>query len=245
MKQIVLLLCLLYSISYAQEKEENISPADLTQVKTFLWAQAGNENSTLSGGFSGNLTSTVNYLALLQYTQSYNRDEERNDNIRFRLFVVDKVDIGVIDSIGLSVDYIDISKNISIKDSQMVAYGAIVKIDTGLAWLDLFPNIAYVTSETTLRDDEDIKSNGYQLNIFASIYLDTKGKYLMLLPQYTNTTYTETKKMEIEYGQPLSSDMKWWFNTTLSYEEDRLYDDGNTEDLDAVKTVKLGVIYYF
>ena len=243
MKLFVLLLFLVNSAIYAENKV--ISPADLTQVKTFLWAQTGNENSTLSGGFSGNLTSSMNYLALLQYTRSYDRDEEQNDNLRFRLFGVDKVDFGVIDSIGISIDYININENISIKKSQMIAYGAIVKIDTGFAWLDIFPNIAYVTSKTTLKDNEEIKAYGYQLNIFASIYLDTAGKYLMLLPQYTNTTYTENKKMEVEYGQPLSDDMRLWFNTTISYEEETLNYNGVEKNLDAVKTVKLGVIYYF
>jgi len=242
MKLLILFLFLVNSVIYAED--EVISPADLTQVKTFLWAQTGNKNSTLSGGFSGNLTSSMNYLALIQYTRSYDRKEEQNDNLRFRLFGVDKVDFGVIDSIGISIDYIDLD-NTTISNSNMVAYGAIFKIATGLKWLDIFPNIAYVTSKTQLKDGEEIKSDGYQLNIFASIYLDTLGKYLMVLPQYTNTKYTQTKKMEFEYGQPLSNDMKWWFNTTLSYEEDSVNYNRVTENLDTIKTIKLGVIYYF
>jgi len=243
MQKIALALLLLWSLSYAEQS--TISPADLTQVKTFLWGQLGNEEYTLSGGLSGNITPTLNYLALLQYSRSYDRGDDKSDNLRVRLFGVDKVNFGFIDSVGVSIDYIDIEKNVAIKDSQLVAYGAIVKIDTGVNWLDIFPNIAYVTSKTRLEDGEDIQSDGYQVNLFASVYLDTKGKYLMLLPQYTNTKYTEIKKMEMEYGQPLSTDMKWWFNTTLTYEENKLEYNGVSEELDPLKSIKVGVIYYF
>jgi len=234
--------------------DKTVDPADLTQVNTFLWAQGGNNDYTITGGVAGNITEDISYLGLLEHSRSWKRDfGNKDDKTRVRLFGVHNVDWGFISAVGLSADYIHGHKNKhtdggNIK-SNMQAYGVIAKIETGLDWLSLYPNIAYVNSKVSLdgspRGDFKLNSEGYQANLFASIYLDDKGKYLMVQPQYTNTKHFENQKIEVSYGQPISSDKKWWVDVKAGYEKDKAKFNNTSHNLDSQSTIKLGLSYYF
>lgn len=232
------LLALVTFPSFAEENQPD--PADLTQTNTFVWGQVGNKDYTLTGGIAGNFTEKFSYLGLLEHSRTWKRDSgEANDNTRARLFGTQDVEWSAISKIGLSVDYIKGHKDTAFDTT---AAGAIAKVETGLDWLALFPNLAYV--EINSRTDSSLKSKGYQANLFASIYIDEEGKYLMVQPQYTNTEYVDVKKLEVSYGQPLSSDGKLWADLKIGYTKTsgkKLLAGLSDSD----KQIKAGVSYYF
>jgi len=226
-----LTLALAPNLVLAEEAQPD--PADLTQTNTFLWGQAGNKDYTLTGGIAGNLTENFSYLGLLEHTRSYDRNDEKSDNTRARLFGTQNVDWGFMSKVGVSVDYI--TNHTSGLD--LLAVGGIAKVETGLDWLALFPNLAYVKAK-----DNNNSESGYQANLFASIYLDDAGKYLMLQPQYTNLNdKMTTKKLEVSYGQPLSNDGKWWGDVKVGHTSTHV----NGHKLDDDNQIKAGVSYYF
>ncbi|OAN10930.1 hypothetical protein A3K86_18270 [Photobacterium jeanii] len=223
-------------------EEHQPDPADLTQTNTFIWAQAGNKDYTVTGGIAGSLTSKFNYLGLFEHSRSWKRDTgNANDSTRARLFGTQDVNWGAISKVGASVDYI---KGHNDTPLDTLAVGAIAKVETGLDWLALYPNLAYV--ELSARDSQiKNKSKGYQANLFASIYLDESGQYLMLQPQYTSTEYIDVKKMEVSYGLPLSESGKLWADIKLGYTRTSGKKALSKAAFDSDKQVKAGVSYYF
>jgi len=242
MKNIILFLIICVGVLMAED--EVISPADLTQVKSFAWLETGSREFTARAGFSGEFTKDFKYLALIGHTRSYERGDEKDDKTRVRLFAVHKVSWEPISYVGASIDYIKSYDNNLIDNANTTAYGTIAKIETGVEWIVLFPNVAYITSDVTFKDNKKLKSKGYLLNLFASIYLDRNGKYIMLQPQYSNTEYLDTKKIEVSYGQPISNDMKWWLTFKAGYEKNEI-DYLGIKDSDTKEELKIGLIYYF
>ncbi|CAG23812.1 hypothetical protein PBPRB1967 [Photobacterium profundum SS9] len=237
-------LLMMVTSSAAVMAEAPPDPADLTQTNTFLWGQTGNNDYTLTGGVAGKLSQDFSYLGLIEHTRTWKRDSKNvNDNTRVRLFGVQSVDFGVISSIGASVDYIEGHKS----GLDTTALGLIGKVETSIDWLALYPNIAYVSLDM---DSGGIKgkSEGYQANLFASVYLGDDGKYLSIAPQYMNTQYINVKKLEVTYGAPISIDGRWWFDVKGGYTRtEAIVNTGiaKLNVIDSDKTIKIGVAYYF
>ena len=246
-----IILVLLLSLPLLAD-EKDVDPANLTQVNTFVFTQLGNEEATLMGGLSGTITNDLSYLILLEYARTHDRDfDDKNDRGRARVFGVHQVDNNVISAIGVSIDYIKVAKKVdgngNFLESSTQAYGVIAKVETGLAWLSIYPNVAYVN--TTIKgfngNDFNLDSNGYLLNLFASIYLNEEGRYLMLQPQYTDTKYVKIKKIEVSYGEPISTNKRWWVELRVAYEENKI-DSGTLESSSNSKSmINLGLAYYF
>ncbi|USD67174.1 hypothetical protein [Vibrio sp. SCSIO 43136] len=222
--------------TFAMAETTEPDPADLTATNTFAWAQAGNKDYTLTGGIAGSVTPTFSYLGLLEHTRSYEQRDghkDKSNSTRARLFGTQDVEWNVISKVGASLDYI---YNHTSK-TELIAVGAIAKVETGLDWLAIFPNLAHVTAK-----GDGYSETGYQANMFASIYLDDAGKYLMLQPQYTNVADKMTiKKFEVSYGQPLSADGLWWGDIKAGYENEHVMGVRTKEE----GTLKAGVSYYF
>ena len=265
----MILVAALASAPLMANENKKVDPSDLTQVNTFLWTQGGyatagkgddkvsGTNMTITGGVAGSITEDISYLGLLEHTRTSKRDfENKDDKTRVRLFGVHSVDWGFISAVGLSADYIHGHKKTDVGGqnlkSNTQAYGVIAKVETGLDWLSLYPNLAYISSKTTISNagstfDGDLKSDGYQATLYASIKIDNNGKYMMLEPQYTDTKHFSTQKFEVSYGQPVSSDKKWWVDVKAGYEKGELKDGVLNSNFksDAQSTVKVGLAYYF
>ncbi|SON52390.1 hypothetical protein [Vibrio tapetis] len=237
MKKLLLATGLTFALApnLVMAEETQIDPADVTQTNTFLWGQAGNKDYTLTGGIAGNLTEKFNYLGLLEHSRSYQQAEDHEDtanSTRARLFGTQDVEWNVISKVGVSVDYI---KNHT-GDFDLVAIGAIAKVETGLDWLAIFPNLAHVTLSK-----DNASETGYQANLIASVYLDDAGKYLMIQPQYTNVNDKMTiKKFELSYGQPLSNNGLWWGDIKVAHTSTHVMGQKSDDN-----QIKAGVSYYF
>ena len=205
---------------YAADQSDAPDPADLTRPNTFIWIQGGASNNEtnetksssgigkVTGGVAGQLGSNASYLGLLE--QSF--DNKGTANTRGRLFTTFDTGNSVLSKLGFSVDYIRHAKT---KDST-TALGVIGKLETPYNWLTFFPNLAAVQFESTSGNNPQ-KSRGYQFNLFSSLYLNDKGLYAMVAPQYTSLKDITIKKMEVSLGAPLTADNATWWDIKTSY----------------------------
>lgn len=236
------LLSALSSTSIAGENSEKSKPdpANLTAPNTFTGLHADNKEVALSLGLAGH-AGDYKYLGMLEHKSTYERsNEEKNDRTRARLFGVKAVDWGVVSDVGASVDYI---KSTQKNGTDILALGAIAKVNTGLNWMSFFPNLAYV--EIKKNGTPSIKETGIQTNLFTSIYLDQNGSYLGLNPSYTKTEDVEIKKLEVSLGTPLTSNAKLWGeikatynNTDVTFNNLTLVDDNDNR-------IQASIYYYF
>ena len=238
---------LLMSHSASANEEGQPDPADLTRPKTFIWAQTGGSkveaggkyNRTgvfkISGGLSGNFSETAQYMGLLEQ----NFDKKGTANTRGRLFTTFDTGNSVMSKVGLSVDYISHAKT----KNTTTALGVIGRVETPWEWVTFYPNLAAVEAKMGKKDDK-VKSKGYQFNLFTSLYLNDKGMYSMLMPQYTKLKDATVKKMEVTMGAPLTADAKTWWDVKVGYTrtEGKKKLAGNTSD---GTELMVGVSHYF
>ena len=236
---------ILMSHSVSANEADQPDPADLTRPKTFVWAQAGYSKDKIkgeksystgvgkiTGGLSGNFTEKAQYMGLLE--QGF--DRKGAANTRGRLFTTFDTGNSVMSRVGLSVDYIRHAKT---KDTT-AAVGVIGKFDA-TEWLAFYPNLAAVEAKVGATKE---KSKGYQFNLFTSVYLNDKGMYSMIMPQYTDLKDVTVKKLEVSLGAPLTADAKTWWDVKVGYTKNEGKKRLATFESDGAELL-FGVSHYF
>ena len=245
---VVIALYVLVSCSLLHaDQQPSPDPADLTSAQSFIWAQGGmssakadgNRTSTgvgkLTGGISGAFNESSQYLGLLE--QGFNNDGTADT--RGRLFTVFDTGNNLVSNIGVSVDYI---RNAKSKDTT-TAFGIIGKVETPVDWMTIFPNLALVESKIK-GEGQNLKSKGYQFNLFNSFYIGDSGLYSMVSPQYTKLNDLSTKKLEISFGGPLTDSGQTWWDIKAGYTKfkgKRLLRGARAEEADLM----VGISHYF
>ncbi|MCW7556353.1 hypothetical protein NX722_27715 [Endozoicomonas gorgoniicola] len=209
------------SHSVSADEADQPDPADLTRPQTFIWVQGGGSETKadgktrtgigrISGGLSGQFSETSQYLGLLE--QEF--DKKGTANTRGRLFTTFDTGNSLVSKMGFSIDYIRHAK----KKDTTTALGVIGKVETPWEWVSIYPNIAAVETETKKGPKGDkVKSRGYQFTMFTSLYLNEKGMYSMIAPEYAKLKDVTIKKVEVSLGAPITEDAKTWWDVKLTY----------------------------
>lgn len=227
--------------SFAEDKAPN--PADLTAANTFGAIQVGGDkdNKFVGGmfGIAGQYSEGNIFLGMVEHRGSTDAD---NLYTRARYFQILDTEVNLFPQVGFSIDY---NKAYGPKeaggDIDTVALGVIGKLDTGMDWLTLYPNVGAVEVKF-----DGVKSRGYIANLFASIYMGDDGSYLMLQPQSTITKDINIYKFEVAYGAPMNDKGTLWWEAKAGYtktELDSKYLEGKHKDSNT--EVLLGLYYYF
>ncbi|WP_202910150.1 hypothetical protein [Vibrio coralliirubri] len=232
----------------ARGAEDAPDPSDLTKVNSFLWGQASNKNDLkVNLGLAGAFSEGNNYMALIEH--NYNT-KEKADNSRLRYFQVLDTGLTALPQAGVSIDYM---RGWGKNSSDLVAIGTIGKVATPWESFTLFPNVAYVTGNAK-HDAGKIDTTGYQANLYGSLSISDWGQYIMFQPQYMHLDSKQNQtgakvpvdisKMKTVYGQPFTSDGKWWFDVTHEYTNTQTKEKIEDKSLNEHR-FEFGVAYYF
>lgn len=214
------------------------NPADLTSANTFAAVQVGGDkdNKFVGGtfGIAGQYSDGNIFLGMVEHRGTTDAD---NLYTRARYFQVLDTEMSLFPQVGFSIDYNKayMPKEVG-GDLETIALGVIGKLDTGLDWLALYPNIGAVEVK-----NGDYSSRGYIANLFASIYMGDDGSYLMLQPQSTITKYVDVYKFDVAYGAPMNDTGTLWWEAKAGYTKTKIDGLDNTDNTEVV----LGLYYYF
>jgi len=223
-------------------------PSDLTQVNSFVYGTVDNDG-TLKGmaGLAGQYAEGNSFLGLVEHSTATKNNTlgKKDQNTRLRYFQVLDTDIAGLPQAGFSVDYMKGWHKTNGFGSDIVALGTIAKVTTPWDCFTVFPNVAYVTGEAEADNLGNINIRGYQANLFGSLSIGGAGQYVALQPQWMDTNVGSKFEMRTAYGQPVSSDGKWWLEVAHSYIQTDA--DGKIKALgsDNDNQFTLGVSYYF
>ncbi|BCN26399.1 autotransporter domain-containing protein [Vibrio alfacsensis] len=242
------------------------NPSDLTQVNSFVFGTIDNDG-TLKGmvGLAGQYSEGNNFMGLIEHgTATKNNSVGKKDqNSRLRYFQVLDTDMSGVPQVGFSVDYMKGWEKTNGFGSDLVALGGIAKVTTPWDALSIFPNVAYVTGEGKTKESGSkgkIDVSGYQLNIFGSLALGESGEYIVVQPQFmhldgkskVNGQKLDGKldanvfKVKTGYGQPISTDGKWWVEVSHTYTRTNMeVKQTQFSEKDNDHKFEFGVSYYF
>jgi len=252
------------------ENTDAPDPADITRVVTSLKVSAGTNSNNNDLAIEtelkigGSFNPDNNFLTMISTTvaekdgaENSGGDEDNMDlrELRARWFQVFATGADWLPKAGYSLDYIDQSNDDSTAVDSIIAAGVIVKIPVMSNWV-MYPNLAAVTANV----NDAAKSSGMddgvgmQLNVFNAIYLNKKGSYMMINPQYSyidfDNVVTQDLLVETTLGTPISDNKRWWLSAT--YKE--TFSDVNPENApsknsfranDDKRQFRVGVTYYF
>ncbi len=225
--------------SFAEDKTPN--PADLTQANTFASFQAGGDKNnkfvTGSAGIAGQYSEGNTFLGLVEHRVTTDAD---NLYTRARYFQILDVESSLFPQVGFSVDYNKAYVK-GAKDIDTLALGVIGKLNTGIDWLTLYPNVGAVEIK-----GEGFSTRGYIANLFVSIATDDQGGYLMIQPQSTITSDVNVYKFDVVYGAPLNATGTLWWDAKVGYTKTNIHSDQVEGTLrDENTEVAVGLSYYF
>ncbi len=223
-------------------------PSDLTQVNSFVYGTIDNDG-TLKGmaGIAGQYSEGNSFLGLVEHSTATKNNalDKKDQNTRLRYFQVLDTDLAGLPQAGFSVDYMKGWKKTNGVGSDIVALGTIAKVTTPWDSFTVFPNVAYVTGKAEADKLGSVNIRGYQTNLFGSLSIGDAGQYMVFQPQWMDTNVGSKFEMRTAYGQPVSSDGKWWVEVAHSYI--RTAADGEAKMLgsDNDNQFTLGMSYYF
>lgn len=248
MKKSILAVLLLPFSAISNAADTPPDPSDLTQVNSFVYGTVDNDG-TLKGiaGLAGQYTEGNSFLGLIEHSSATkaNTIGKKDQNTRLRYFQVLDTGIDSLPQAGFSIDYMKGWKKTNGVGSDIVALGTIAKVTTPWESFTIFPNVAYVTGKAEANGLGSLSIKGYQTNLFGSLSFGEAGQYMVFQPQWMDTNVGSKFEMRTAYGQPVSSDAKWWVEVAHSYT--RIAGDSELKGLGTSNDNKftLGVSYYF
>lgn len=248
MKKLMLIGCVALISLSLQAQESKPDPSDLTQVNSFAFATA-DSNGDIKGmlGLAGAYSEGNNFLGLVEHGSATKKgfNDRKAQNTRLRYFQVLDTGGELLPQAGFSVDYIRGWKYYNGVDTNLVALGAIAKLKTPWEAFTLFPNLAYVSGDAKADGLAKVNIKGYQANLFGSLAIGDWGQYLALQPQWMDTDAGSKFEMKTAYGQPLSTDGKWWLEIAHEYIDTTPKGQFMPLGTDRDNKFTIGVSYYF
>ncbi len=227
MKKLLGLMSIISTLSFGAE---DVDPANLTKVKTqgqlLGYRQDEDYGFKLMGSIGGSYSEKTQFMGMLE--ADFMKGEY--SSMRAQYFQAFTVDNEAFPRLGFSIDYIKPDG----LNMDMKAVGLLAQVKSPWKNVLFFPNVAYVNSKVG-----DNSFNGYQLNLYTSIYLNADGRYFMPHVAYTDIDYARYAEVNLIYGQPVSKNRRFWVVTKL--EQDINIENYGKDTL----RFSLGTNYYF
>ena len=251
------------AISAHASEDNKPDPSDLTKVNSFAFGTVDNDG-TLKGmvGIAGAYSEGNNFIGLVEHGSATKNNAigKKDQNSRLRYFQVLDTGLDAMPQAGFSVDYMKGWEKANGIGSDIVALGAIAKVTTPWESLSIFPNVAYVAGSAQGEDVKDKTKadlSGYQVNLFGSLSIGEKGQYVVFQPQFmhldgkfkdANNQKLDANvfKVKTGYGQPISTDGKWWIEASHTYtRSDMEVKQIKFAEKDHDHKFEVGISYYF
>lgn len=227
MKKTIGLMMIISALSFGAE---DVDPANLTKVKTqgqlLGYTQEGDFGFKLMGSVGGSYTENTQFMGMLE--ADFMNGEY--SSMRAQYFQAFAVNNEAFPRVGFSFDYIKPDG----VDADMKAIGLLAQVKSPWKNVLFFPNIAYVNSKVG-----NFNFDGYQLNLYTSIYLSADGKYLMPHISYTDIDYAKYAEVNLIYGQPVTENRRLW--AVVKVEQDINIENYGDDTL----RFSIGTNYYF
>lgn len=247
--------------------KKEVDPADITRVISGI---------KVLGGFNGHKGAKAvevelrmggqihkgnEFLTMLNIQSAEKKAYPDQDDfgvreVRGRWFQVFDTDNATMSRLGYSVDLINRSNDDSDPIDNIVAAGVVGKIAVNKAY-SIYPNVAIVSAFNKDKYKSVLGTRdglGFQVNLFNSLYLNKKGTYVMINPQYSYIDFdsyiSQNLMLEVQFGTPLTTDRRLWLAAT--YQEN--FSDVNSDNPaletrfranDDTRHYRIGLSYYF